>query len=349
MMATPCPVPRRHRRQRGFSLVELMVGIVVAMAAVLVVTQVFRVSEGQRRATTGTDEAQMTGAIALSMLQRELRQAGQGLMSPRLLLCQLDLGSGGSVAALAPVTINPAGIPAGDAGTDVLMLAYGAGWGSPEGGLIAQQRGPATYVVPGSLSYQPGDRVIATPAQRATTCALTLTRVNAPPTTTDVTVATGLAGAANGVLFNLGRQPRFLVYAVRDSRLTVCDMMAQSCTSLAEANWTEVAAHVVGLRAEYARDSSTPRDGLVDGYAGNATLATDCDVARVVGVRVALVARNPYPERADLPASAPSWAGAADLTPAGSDWQRYRYRTYETTVPLRNAPDTLDPAFASCP
>ncbi len=86
------------RRERGLSLVELMVGIVVAMAAVLVVTQMFKLSEGQRRTTTGGDDAQMTGAIAISLLQRELRQAGQGLMSNRLLMCQRDLGSGRRVA-----------------------------------------------------------------------------------------------------------------------------------------------------------------------------------------------------------------------------------------------------------
>ena len=92
-------------QSRGFSLVELMVGILLAMAAVLVVTQVFRVSEGQRRTTTGGDDAQTTGAIAVSLLQRDLRQAGQGIMSTQLLLCQLDLGGGRSLGSLAPVVV----------------------------------------------------------------------------------------------------------------------------------------------------------------------------------------------------------------------------------------------------
>ncbi len=345
-------MPKPSSRERGFSLVELMVGIVVAMAAVLVVTQVFRVSEGQRRATMGTDDAQTTGAIALSMLQRDLRQAGQGLMSPQLVLCQLDLGSGGTVPALAPFFINPPGIPQGDDDTDVLMVAYGAGWGSPEGGLIALQPGPATYAVPGSLSYQPGDRVIVTLANRPTTCNLTLTSVQGNPTTATVTVAAGLAGAANGVLFNLGRQPRFLVYAVRQKRLTVCDMMVQSCTSIAAANWTEVADNIVSLRAEYARDTATPRSGLAGTYdAVNTKLAASASAwSCIVGLRLALVARSRQPETVDVVAPAPSWAGGSAIAPPGTDWKRYRYRTFETTVPLRNAVDPADATWGgTCP
>lgn len=338
-------------QSRGFSLVELMVGILLAMAAVLVVTQVFRVSEGQRRTTTGGDDAQTTGAIAVSLLQRDLRQAGQGIMSTQLLLCQLDLGGGRSLGSLAPVVINPAGIPAGDANTDVLQIAYGSGWSSPEGSLINLQTGPAQYVVPGSLSYQIGDRVVATPQTRATPCMLTLTRVSAPSTPTTVTVATGLAGAANGVLFNLGQAPRLLAYAVRNSRLTLCDFMTQDCTSNAAQNWTEVADNVVGLRVQYARDGSSPRDGTADGYnTDNTTLNTPATWGCVVGVRLALVARNRQPEKENVAASAPTWAGAASspLQPPGTDWQRYRYKTFETTVPLRNAPGPGEPAFSAC-
>ena len=249
------------------------------------------------------------------------------------------------------MVINPAGIPAGDANTDVLQIAYGSGWSSPEGSLINLQTGPAQYVVPGSLSYQIGDRVVATPQTRATPCMLTLTRVSAPSTPTTVTVATGLAGAANGVLFNLGQAPRLLAYAVRNSRLTLCDFLTQDCTSNAAQNWTEVADNVVGLRVQYARDGSSPRDGTADGYnTDNTTLNTPATWGCVVGVRLALVARNRQPEKENVAASAPTWAGAASspLQPPGTDWQRYRYKTFETTVPLRNAPGPGELAFSAC-
>lgn len=339
-------------RARGFSLVELLVGIVVAMAAVLVVTQVFRVSEGQRRTTSGGDDAQTTGAIALSLLQRELRQAGQGIVTAQLLMCQLDLGGGRTLANLAPVIINPptAMVAEGDENTDVLVIAYGDGWGSPDGGLIGMQPGPATYAVPGSLSYRAGDRVIATTQTRATPCNLTLTRVVGAPTTSSVTVEFGIAGASNGVLYNLGRAPRFIAYAVRNNRLTACDLATQNCASVAAGIWTEIADNVVSLRAEYAIDSTVPRDGFVDFYR-SASPANVCDWSRVLGVRLAVTARSRQPDTADVTASAPTWAGGASapITPPGADWQRYRYKTFETTVPLRNAPEAATAAFVTCP
>lgn len=340
-----------HQREtRGFSLVELMVGIVVAMAAVIVITQIFKVSEGQRRNTTGGDDAQTTGAIAVSLLQRDLRQAGQGFSNAQMLDCQLNLGNGRSVAELVPVFINPPGITAGDNDTDVLLISYGSGWGSPEGSLINSQPGAATYSVTAPQAFQPGDRVVATPQSRASPCTLDLTGLAAAPAATNVTVSLGTANVSNGTLFNLGRAPRFVAYAVRSGRLTSCDFLTQNCADAAPANWTEVADGVVSLRAEYAKDTSATRDAAVDAYDQTAP-TTSCGWSRVVGLRLALVARSRQAETSAVAASAPSWAGSAPITlgSTNADWQLYRYKTFETTVPLRNIPSATDVSFASCP
>ena len=339
------------RRALGFSLVELMVGIVVAMAAVVVVMQVFKISEGQRRNTTGGDDAQTTGAIAISLLQRDLRQAGQGFSNAQLLDCQLNLGNGRNVAHLVPVFINPPEIPDGEDNTDVIVIGYGSGWGAPEGGLINSQPGAATYSVTAPQAYQLGDRVVAAPGARATPCVVDLTSLAAAPTATSVTVTQGMANASNGTLFNFGRAPRFVAYAVRSGQLTACDYMTQDCTSADPANWTDVAEGIVSLRAEYAQDTTVPRDALVDSYSQNVavTAPTWCGWSRIVGVRLALVARSRQAETADVNAPAPSWAGAASIALTDTDWRRYRYKTFETTVPLRNTPSASDPAFSSCP
>jgi len=343
-LCTPKP------RSAGFSLVELLVGIVVAMAAIIVVMQVFRISEGQRRSTSGGDDAQTSGAVALTLLQRDLRQAGQGFMSAQLLGCSLDLGNSRTLGTLAPIIINPTGIPAGDTNTDVLLVAYGSGWGAPEGGLIAIQPGPATYAVPASMSYRVGDRVIATPQTRTSPCSLNLTNISLEPTTTTVTVALGLANAANGVLYNLGRTPRFNVYAVRSGKLTVCDYLTQDCTSTDASNWTELAEGIVSLRAQYARDTTLPnRDAAADTF-DQGTPTNWCGWGRVVGVRVAMVARGRQPEKTDVTSTAPTWSGSAS-TPiqlSGTDWKLYRYKTFDTTVPLRNTPLATDTNFLTC-
>ncbi|TXI24678.1 MAG: hypothetical protein E6Q67_02240 [Roseateles sp.] len=347
--------PDISTRQTGFSLVELLVGIVVAMAAVVVIMQMFRLSENTRRSTTGVDDAQTTGAIALSLLQRDLRQAGEGVLNERLLACQLTLPNGRAIAMLAPAIINPAGIPGGDANTDVLQVVYGSGWSSPEGGLINPQTGPTTYAVPGAQGYQTGDLVVATPQTRAAPCNLTLTPILGTPTVNTVTVATGLSGASNGVLFNLGRTPRFVVYAVRNGRLTLCDYQTQNCTNADAANWTEIAEGIVSLRAEYGRDTSTARDTTLDTLdQDNTTLQTACQWSRVVGIHVALVARGRQPDKTDIvdvSASAPAWSSQASvpISLTGGEWKRYRYKTFETMVPLRNLPAAGDPMVSTCP
>lgn len=333
--------------RRGFSLVELLVGIVVAMAAVIVVMQVFKVSEGQRRAASGGDDAQTTGAIALSLLQRDLRQAGQGFSNPALLDCQLRLGNSRSITHLAPVTINPAGIPAGDSNTDVVLVAYGTGQGSPEGSLINSQPGAATYAVTAPQAFVANDYVVATPQNRAAPCALDLTTVAGAPAGTNVAVALGMTNAPNGALFTFGATPRFVAYAVRSGRLTTCDFLTQDCTSSDAANWSEVGDGIVSLRAEYARDTSASRDAIPDVY-DQTTPSSWCGWSRVVATRVVLVARSRQPEKEDVAASAPSWSGAASIVIGGDGWKRYRYKTYETTVPLRNMPPAGDVNFTSC-
>lgn len=323
--------------QQGFSLVELMVGIVVAMAAVVVVMQVFQVSEGSRRTAAGGDDAQTTGAIALTQLQRDLRQAGQGLSNMNLMGCNLQLTAANTLNNAAGLTINHPDIPAGDDDTDTLMIAYGTGNGSPEGDRINTQPGGNVYAMSVAQAFALNDWVIASPSPRAVPCALNLDRVAAAPVPPNVTVSNGFAGVSNGALYNLGQAPVFTAYAVRAGRLTACNFRAQDCRSADAANWTPVADGVVSLRAQYGRDATVPMvDGVVDTY-DQTTPANACGWAAVMAVRLVLVARSGQLEKADVDAPAPTWVGAATAPIVlRGNWARYRYKTFETTVPLRN-------------
>lgn len=329
---------RSSRPQQGFSLIELMVGIVVAMAAVIVVMQVFRVSEGTRRTTTSGDDAQTTGAIALTVLQRDLRQAGQGLSNVNVLGCSLTLPAARTIQGLSPLTINSTQIPAGDANTDTLLISYGSGLGSPDGDRINVQPGGNVYAVATSTAFARGDFVVAAPQTRATPCALNLTTVSAIGTP-NITVAAGTVGVANGTLYNWGRAPTIVAYAVRGGRLTSCNFQSQDCTSSAAANWSEVADGVVSLRALYGIDPATPLAGiLTDSNYSQTTPTTACGWARVMAMKLVVVTRSgQLRDSADARASAPTWsAGATAPITLGGSWQDYRYKTFETTVPLRN-------------
>lgn len=118
---------------QGFTLVEVLVAMVIGMIGLIIMMQVFSNAEGQKRATTGSGDAQSNGALAIYTLQRDIRQAGYGFNAINALGCAFTLPAPASLtlAQLAPVIINPpiAEVPAGDANTDTLLIAYAAAKG----------------------------------------------------------------------------------------------------------------------------------------------------------------------------------------------------------------------------
>ena len=69
---------RAHPRHRGFGLVEIMVGLMIGLIAVLVIYQVYNVSEGFKRNTTALGEAQQAGLFSTFVLGMEIANAGAG-------------------------------------------------------------------------------------------------------------------------------------------------------------------------------------------------------------------------------------------------------------------------------
>ena len=74
-MNRSCTIPR----QRGFSLIDIMVGIVIALVAMLVVYQVFAVGEQFKRNTTSIGEAQVNGLLASFSLGLQLANSGNAI------------------------------------------------------------------------------------------------------------------------------------------------------------------------------------------------------------------------------------------------------------------------------
>lgn len=78
------------RRESGFTLVEMMVGMLIGLIAIVVMFQVFAVSEGQKRTTAGAGEAQQNGVTSLYLIQRDARMAGYGIGYLPLLGCDTN-------------------------------------------------------------------------------------------------------------------------------------------------------------------------------------------------------------------------------------------------------------------
>src|SRR3954470_529416 len=160
-------------RQAGFTLVEILIALLIGLIGIVVMMQTFAVSEGfKRTATSGTD-AQVNGAVALYMLEREIRMAGYGMNAlmqqgcPSIRVWNNATGSGFDLR-MVPFEINPAGIPAGDANTDTIMISYGNS-DSFVSGISADQPGPAgtpntvNFLILGSnrTSFRNGDRFVS--------------------------------------------------------------------------------------------------------------------------------------------------------------------------------------------
>ena len=366
---TPFALTSSTRRAvTGFTLVEIMVGMVIGVLGLIIMMQVFSLSESQKRSTTGGGDAQSSGAIALFGLQRDIRQAGYGASDVKLLGCSVLLRAGVSLTAIGPVTINSASITGQDANTDTLLMVYGNANGSPQGdGIVAQPANAGTAVSPDiyaaqtPTSYATADQLIATPHNRATPCNLSLTGVASVGVGSSanviVTSGTGVVNMSNGTLFNLGQAPKVLAYAIRGGNLTQCNYMVNNCGDAANngnaAIWVPISNNIVSLKAEYGRDTSAPMDGIPDIYDSTAP-ASACDWARISAVRLALVARNANYQKTVVTAAAPAWDGDVASNPAAvaannidlsqssfdtsanATWQNYRYRVLQTLVPMRN-------------
>jgi type IV pilus assembly protein PilW len=371
------------RQSFGFSLIEVMLSVVIGMIATLAILEMVADSEkGKRMIARGAD-TQTNGLVALQMLQKDVRMSGWLFSGFDLLGCQVTLPSGSVLNALAPVTINPAGIPPGDPNTDVLMVAYGNGDGAPLGLIIQgnSAANPNAFVVADPpLEFNVGDYVIPTLFPCANIGSLTLGRVVSLPADAEFNVETDnwnagfVIGTLTGTLYNLGSAPKINVYAVRNSKLTVCDFMTQQCDepSLTGVSsvWQPVIDDVVSLRAQYGRDTTPPPvlnpantfqagPENINTVYDQTTPATVCDWARAPAVRFAIMVRtrntkkmseklddndptNDYDVWIDTDNMVNSklvWAGSAgaplDLS-ANPDWKKYRYQVFETVVALRN-------------
>jgi type IV pilus assembly protein PilW len=360
------------RAQRGFSLIEIMLGLLIGMVSVVIVLQVFSRSDVAKRITNSGNDAQINAMLALNLLERELRQAGHGINAFALLGCSLSDGKTLNLSALGPVTINPSTslVPAGDAHTDTLLIVSGNSSSPAEGDPTTAATVTTSYQVTTASNFAKDDHVIAAESTPSSSCALNLAKVDSISGST-LSVSNGQSG--HSVVYNLGASPSVKAYAVRSGNLTVCDYRSHDCGSSSDTGdadiWVPVVSQVVSLRAQYARDansgitgSSSAMTGVVDTYdqttpggsSDTASIPVHCRWARIIGVRMAVVGRSTHYDKEQPTGASPTWSGSSANTSSTStlgtvnptalpidlsglsNYEHYRYKLLESAVPLRN-------------
>ena len=373
----------QFNKQKGFSLIELMVGLVIGLLVSLVIANVFSVYEQQKRTTTGNSDAQTNGSIALYSLQRDVAQGGFGLpvydMStspfncPQTTTVDHDGTVGTPNPATAAIGLSPVVIVDGGAlngRSDTVSIHMGD---APQGGAsVPMLAGTAANVAQVNTSLgcnvndvalivnDPGTGTALTCSMaRVTACSATgVSPANVTlSATTNVAVGNGLAclGAWNEIQYNVNNNNQLtktgaitVAGGVRTPNVTavplvsdIVDMQAQYGISNAPtSNQVTQWVNATGVWA------APPSAGLV---CSAAVANRNC----IKAVRVAVVARNGLLERANVTSTCSSttaanptglcaWDGSvAGQAPAINltsiaNWQRYRYRVYETIIPLKN-------------
>lgn len=368
------------RAQRGLSLVELMVGVLIGMLTVVAISQVLMSAEGQKRTASSGGDAQVNGTLALYALQRDVEMAGYGFTGqPAALGCPIKgkFGNGTgekalpSSLSLVPALIKP-GTTAADPDTITVWQSNKPNYAVPLRVAEAHLKTDTRFIVPSSLGVVAGDLLVAVPPTPSATDSCTVMAVAGDSTTPlssqqipHLASAGGwnaagstllpLAGyPAGSHLINLGSGlPR--TYSISAGKsLVATDVLAADGNTSTQT----IAPQIVQLKALYGKD--TDGNGTIDAFNTTAP-ATNADWLQVMALRVAVVAQSAQlePVRGGgspvTPAIGVEWVVDArtenavacsfdgnqkclriDVSGVGSDWMSYRYKVFDTVVPLRN-------------
>ncbi|MDM0115273.1 PilW family protein [Variovorax sp. J22R133] len=375
----------RTSRQRGFSLVEILVGMVVGLVVTIIIYQVVATNEGVKRSTTSGADTQQNGIFSLTTIERDVRAAGWGIPAASSMPCAnyYTYFNNGATSGPVPnfpgtaVRINDGGTAPG-ASDSITML-----WGSsvranvlnallqnvtlsPTGTAAASLR-PTTKVGMSSiggfvwLTDDIGNCVVTritastdvptTPPSATMTVVLAHDPIASPTPVLPSYNPPAAYMTANAWPVTFNTNPRIFdagaltqrTYAVVNGSLVSQDYFTTTDT-------LQVSNNVVSLKAQYGISDAGSQIvnnwvRATNGAAGNWALPTANDLRRIKAIHVAVVVRSPLKERptagtttcATTAVAPTSWPGGPVIDLSNDpDWKCYRYRTFETVVPLRN-------------
>jgi len=352
--------------QRGMSLVEVLVAVAIGLIGMLVITQAYLTSDKFNRSTVGENSAQTNGTIALFTVERDLRMAGYGMANTAAFGCgkinwyydpNYSQNLGGS---LPDITLAPVYITVTPGQPDQISTMYSTSGRIVPGTLSKTMPAASSeYDVDGTVGYKQQDLVVLVNQAGPVSCTMAqITQVQ--PSAAKVQHNPGINAPYNppgaglfpaykqgDLVFDLGN-PIVRTYAIVNGRLHVSDtlLMAGGVTPY------DIADGVVDLRAEYGKDNGVnngtvqnaifvANDGIIDSF-DNVAPASAAEWAQVLAIRVAVLARIGEYERpvggvCTATTVAPTWAaGTRSFTVPEGLPSCYRYRVFETVVPLRN-------------
>ena len=344
-----CRPAHRPRASRGVTLVDVLAGLVVALIAVAVVYQTLVIVQATRRNAAAVADLHANGSLALSILASRIGNAGAGLAAVARWLDTCP-----AVADIA-TTMRPVHVLISDGGgadrSDSIVIRQSlAAAGSVPLAFAADAPPGANFRIDAVDGIATGDRIVAIGRNGA--CATTVvTGVTGAAGILDVAhTAIAVALPITSVLLDLGPAGRGFAtrFDVVANTLRTADVVNGDAPN-------PLLSNVVVVKLRYGVDNDG--DGTVDTWVGAAAgsgwdpatllAAPRATLERIRAVRIGVIVRSEQPDRgrreafpwvlfdceADDKALCP---GRVSGTIAATTSGAYRYRTFETIVPLRN-------------
>ena len=193
-------------------MVELLVAMLIGLIGMIIIFQVFEVSEGIKRSTTSGGDAQQNGVIALYTMERDFKNAGMGFNETGFVGCNIigwdriratqDFPPAGVTMKLAPVFITSG---AATTAPDQISVLYGS---QPTAAasvpLSSDMTAPTDDLfVTNPFGYNPGDLLLLVEPNSGKNCSIMeFNRIGTSSNQLKHDSATYLSGAVT-------RTPRF--------------------------------------------------------------------------------------------------------------------------------------------
>ncbi len=360
-----------RRYSSGFNLIELMVGVALALIGTIVIMQVLLSSQNNKKSAVSGGDAQQNGAMALHDIADSMIGAGYAFTSAlngASGSCDAT-GSGelekvtgynaeGSAGSDVSFWLAPVVIKEGGDDSDEITILQGDTSISVSSTDIALSASDKLTVASGTaFNFNLGDVVLVYQAGKG--CVFSQVTAKDANNILDVTPggvylspysnenetspynsAGSLDGFTDGSkVLNVGPTPRVSVYSVKNNALSV------DGSSVFIGDSYKASEGIVSMQAKYGVDTSG--DGAIDSYvdapANNIPFGdynsdgviNQLDVLRVRAIRVAILAVGTH-KNSTCDAKQQKWSGGDFDMTAIPDWQCYDYRVFETVMPIRN-------------
>ncbi|MGV8934224.1 MAG: PilW family protein [Gallionellaceae bacterium] len=335
----------RKDQAKGFSLVEVMVGMTVGLLSMLVIMQTLSVFETQKRSTTSGSDAQVNGLLSLVSMEQSIRSAGSGYANTSAFVCTTIYAwyDNGTTSAPIPMSVAPVSISNGATSTDsdsiTIQTATNFLGNIPTQITKTMPSSSSELNVSSTIGFTANDLILVADPASGNCTLMQLTQVQSgalklqhnPGGTTSFnpTVAyqntnTWPAYAANSLILDMGIK-NTTTYSLTASNKLQAVINGLGGSAVIPTQTLELASDIVNLQAQYGIAASGVQNVTAwvnaDSSTGtNWATPTLANVKRIKAIRLVVVARSGKKELQDVTQDCTNTLGSGGINKGPCAW-----------------------------